>query len=191
MKTFPIMFIAAATLLSACGDTSQKTAIKQTVVTASTGEVRTEVVAQLFNNAKELIGVATVDGDEDGGVRLRVQAISIPPGPHGMHFHEKADCSSPDFKSAGGHINPMKMKHGLNNPDGPDNADMENAVADENGNLQLERLNPRVSMNGGGGLPALLDDDGSALVIHINPDDQITQPIGGAGARIACAEIQQ
>jgi len=31
-----------------------------------------------------------------------------------------------------------------------------------------------------------MDKDGSALVIHANPDDYKTQPIGGAGARIVC-----
>ena len=36
---------------------------------------------------------------------------------------------------------------------------------------------------------ALLDTDGSALVIHANPDDQSSQPIGGAGARVACGTI--
>ena len=36
----------------------------------------------------------------------------------------------------------------------------------------------------------LKDADGSALVIHANPDDHMSQPIGGAGARIACGVIR-
>ncbi len=35
----------------------------------------------------------------------------------------------------------------------------------------------------------LADADGSAIVIHANPDDHKAQPIGGAGARIACGVI--
>jgi Cu-Zn family superoxide dismutase len=27
-------------------------------------------------------------------------------------------------------------------------------------------------------------------VIHANPDDHMAQPIGGAGARVACGEIK-
>ena len=39
-------------------------------------------------------------------------------------------------------------------------------------------------------MPTLLDDDGSSVVIHENPDDHVTQPIGGSGGRIACGIIQ-
>ena len=40
-----------------------------------------------------------------------------------------------------------------------------------------------------GDRPALLDGDGSAVIIHENSDDHLTQPIGGAGGRIACGVI--
>jgi Cu-Zn family superoxide dismutase len=33
----------------------------------------------------------------------------------------------------------------------------------------------------------LIDQDGAAIVVHASPDDHETQPIGGAGARVACA----
>jgi Cu-Zn family superoxide dismutase len=39
-------------------------------------------------------------------------------------------------------------------------------------------------------LAALRDADGSAVVIHANPDDHMAQPIGGAGPRVACAVIK-
>ena len=45
-----------------------------------------------------------------------------------------------------------------------------------------------LSPNSGG--EALLDNDGSALVIHAELDDHITQPIGGAGGRVACAVLK-
>jgi len=38
-------------------------------------------------------------------------------------------------------------------------------------------------------LADLKDADGSAVVIHASPDDHMAQPIGGAGARVACAEV--
>ena len=43
----------------------------------------------------------------------------------------------------------------------------------------------------GGAQPALLDEDGSAVIIHENPDDHITQPIGGAGGRVACGVVKE
>ena len=47
-----------------------------------------------------------------------------------------------------------------------------------------------VSLKGAGGRTALLDADGSAIVIHASPDDQATQPIGGSGARVACGVLK-
>jgi Cu-Zn family superoxide dismutase len=37
----------------------------------------------------------------------------------------------------------------------------------------------------------MLDADGAAVVIHQNADDHATQPIGGAGPRLACAVVQR
>jgi Cu-Zn family superoxide dismutase len=55
----------------------------------------------------------------------------------------------------------------------------------------VELYSTLVSLNGGDAAhPALMDADGAALVIHANPDDYRTQPIGGAGDRVACAVIR-
>jgi len=142
----------------------------------------------LIGNSGEKIGEITVS-ETKTGVQLLVSATGISAGEHGIHFHHTGSCVTPDFKSAGGHINPDGKAHGLNNPDGPDNADMPNAVADSGGKVSYKYQNDRVSLKGNGNRPALLDDNGSALVMHQNPDDGITQPIGGAGPRIACAVI--
>jgi Cu-Zn family superoxide dismutase len=36
---------------------------------------------------------------------------------------------------------------------------------------------------------ALLDEDGSSLMLHADPDDYQTDPAGHAGGRIACGVI--
>ena len=55
-------------------------------------------------------------------------------------------------------------------------------------NAEVFTSHARLSQNGPG--QWLLDADGSALVIHANADDHSSQPIGGAGDRVACAVIK-
>ncbi|MDR3509702.1 MAG: superoxide dismutase family protein [Caulobacteraceae bacterium] len=126
------------------------------------------------------------------GVLLRVDLKGLTPGWHGMHFHEKGDCSDPKFMSSGGHIQMpgMKMPHGLLNPEGPDYGDLPNIFVQADGTAKAEAFSTTVSLKGAQGRSALLDADGSALVIHAAADDQTSQPIGGAGARVACAVIR-
>lgn len=126
-----------------------------------------------------------------GGVQAAIEIKGLTPGKHGMHFHKIGDCGDDKFKNSGGHINPNNHQHGLKNPDGPDNADLPNLVVDANGIGVQTVMNDRLSFTGEGGRPELFDEDGSALIIHANPDDQVTQPIGGAGARVACAVINR
>ena len=122
------------------------------------------------------------------GVLIYVALSGLPPGPHGIHLHAAGTCS-PDFSAAGGHINPDQRAHGLRNPDGPDNGDLPNLYVAADGTAMAEFFTTRVSLTGDTDLPVLLDEDGSAVIIHDQPDDHFTQPIGGAGGRIACGVI--
>lgn len=124
------------------------------------------------------------------GVLLRIEAKGLPPGWHGVHFHEKGDCTPPKFTSAGSHVHEaMPVVHGLMNPDGNDAGDLPNIYVGADGTATVELYSTLVSLTPHGNHPALLDADGSSLVIHAKPDDYRSQPIGGAGDRIACAVI--
>lgn len=137
----------------------------------------------------QVIGQVTVTAAPNG-VILRVQAKGLTPGWHGMHFHEKADCSDPGFKASGGHIHAKTPAvHGMLNADFSHAGDLPNLYVNADGSATVELYSTLVTLNGGGALPALLDADGSALVIHANPDDYKSQPVGGAGDRVACATI--
>ena len=97
-------------------------------------------------------------------------------------------ASAPTFASAGGHYNPLNHEHGLDNPNGPHAGDLPNLMVDVDGHGRLQAKTDRVTLSPG--VATLLDGDGSAFIIHANPDDQVTNVgNGGSGARIACAVI--
>lgn len=144
----------------------------------------TAVTADLKNGAGAVIGKVTVT-EAPKGVLLRVEAKGLAPGWHGLHFHEKADCSKADFTSAGGHVHGAGDRvHGLLNPKGNETGDLPNLYVGADGSGATEAFSGMLTM------AALKDADGSAVVIHANPDDHLAQPIGGAGPRVACAEIR-
>lgn len=122
-----------------------------------------------------------------GGVTFRVVATGVAHGVHGIHVHSVGRCDPPDFASAGPHWNPAARKHGLSNPAGPHAGDLPNVEVAANGALDTMVTLAGATLNTAG---ALLDADGAALVIHAQSDDNVTDPSGNSGARVACAVIQ-
>jgi superoxide dismutase, Cu-Zn family len=131
----------------------------------------------------ELVQTAT-------GTLIRIEIDGLAPGPKAIHIHSVGQCDDhcDGFTASGGHINPADNQHGLLNPEGHCAGDLPNFHVHDNGYAQAEFYTTAVSLDGSFGA-RILDDDGAALVIHENPDDYISQPIGGAGARLACAVI--
>jgi Cu-Zn family superoxide dismutase len=80
--------------------------------------------------------------------------------------------------------------HGMLNAGFNDAGDLPNLYVNADGSATVELYSTLVTLDPSGSRPALLRADGSALVIHAKPDDYKSQPIGGAGERIACAPIQ-
>ena len=147
--------------------------------------------AEIANVAGDVVGKAVFE-QTPTGVLIFVEARDLPPGPHGIHLHAVGSCT-PDFDAAGGHINPDKAAHGLRHPDGPDNGDLPNLYVAADGTVQAEFFTTRVSIRDRARRhpPALLDENGSAIVIHAMEDDHRSQPIGGAGGRIGCGVIKR
>ncbi|RJF88428.1 superoxide dismutase family protein [Oleomonas cavernae] len=145
---------------------------------------------EIKNPEGATLGTATLTGAPKG-VILRIEAKGLTPGWHGMHFHEKGDCSDAEFKKAGGHVHgDAALVHGLLNPAATDAGDLPNLYVAADGSVTVELYSTLVALTPGTDRPALLDADGSALVIHANPDDYAAQPIGGAGPRVACGVIK-
>ena len=143
--------------------------------------------APLKNAKGDTIGtIAIRDGANSLVLRVAIQPGGLAPGWHGMHFHAVGDCSDPKFLNSKAHVNHDQSKHGLLNPDGPDEGDLANLFANQDGSANAE-VSSETALTGEGGLK---DGDGSALIIHANEDDHTSQPIGGAGDRVACAVIK-
>ncbi|GJE19570.1 superoxide dismutase family protein [Methylobacterium marchantiae] len=144
--------------------------------------------SKVVNGKGETIGTITIrDGASALVLRLAIQPGGLPPGWHGIHFHAVADCSDTEkFEKSKSHVNHDQSKHGLLNPEGPDEGDLPNVYANADGSVNAE-VSSETPLTGEGGLK---DADGSAFLIHANEDDHTSQPIGGAGPRIGCAVIK-
>lgn len=121
------------------------------------------------------------------GVLLTLDLKDVPAGVHGFHIHETGECE-PDFKAAGGHFAEGK-DHGFLVEGGPHPGDMPNIHVTDSGSLKQEVLNTAISLNEGED-GYLMDEDGSAILIHAGADDYKSQPSGDAGDRIACGVIE-
>ena len=125
--------------------------------------------------------------EKDGQVTLELAMNKLSQGTHAIHIHEKADCSSEDGKSSGGHWNPTFENHGAwGSKDGYHKGDIGNFLADNNGNGGITFSTAQWCLG--------CDDDtknliGKAVIVHQGTDDLISQPSGAAGARISCVGI--
>lgn len=154
---------------------------------AVAGETPAMAKAKIIDASGKTIGKAVLTEGDDG-VWIAFNLHSLPPGVHAFHIHAAGKCEPP-FKSAMGHFNPFGRKHGLKNPEGAHAGDLPNILVGPDGTLAGVRLAPLVTL--GEGKNSLFQPDGTAIVIHQDPDDYMTDPAGAAGARIACGVIEK
>jgi Cu-Zn family superoxide dismutase len=148
--------------------------------------------ATIANAAGEQKATAELWQDNENVVHVDVQVSGLPPGSHGIHFHAVGSCDSSRgtaFAAAGAHFNPLGRQHGLDNPAGPHGGDAPNFSVGADGNGHATFTTDRISLTEGS--TSLFDADGSSIVIHAAADDQISQPAGNSGARIACGVVRR
>jgi Cu-Zn family superoxide dismutase len=152
--------------------------------------------AELRDATGRAVGSVVATPSPAGGVTLTIRVDGLAPGTHGIHVHAVGACDPAGqtaFASAGGHFNPASKQHGRMNPNGWHAGDLPNVIVDGAGQGSLVTLAESLTLDTAPS--ALLDADGSAIVVHANQDDERTdtgpQGPGNSGARIACGVMRR
>ncbi len=135
---------------------------------------------------------------ENEAVRIRGKIQGNPtkltPGLHGLHIHAVGVCesdASPPYSTSGGHFDPgpfaSETPVEANHP--YHLGDLPNLEVDQQGRAKYDAITSRITLSEGP--VSVFDGNGSAIIIHLLPDQQ---KAGGAaadagGGRIACGVI--
>lgn len=177
-------------LLTGC--TQDEAKVEEAVTpTAAEAEAPQEIPALQYKvvmkptKGSKASGTILLTTDQEG-MDMEVDMKNVSPGAHGIHIHENGDCSAPDASSAGGHFNPISKQHGAPEIVDSHAGDLGNVTADKKKKVAFKGIVKPAS--------ALQDFDwnefaGKAVILHANPDDLTSQPVGNAGGRIACGII--
>jgi Cu-Zn family superoxide dismutase len=125
-------------------------------------------------------------------VNITVTVSGLKPGLHGVHLHA-VGTGTPDFAAAGGHFDPGPAGNADPDANHPFHmGDIPQLEAGANGTATMKAATTRVTLSDG---PlSLFDADGSAIIVHANPDQGITgeskSGVSG-GPRVACGVIEK
>ncbi len=147
--------------------------------------------AKLYNTAGNQVGKVRLTQERNGNVAIHVHVHDLPPGFHGFHVHAVGECVPP-FTSAGGHFDLNAHTHKDHSGDFP--VLLVNADGTAHAKFNTDRF----------AVADLFDANGSAIIIHANPDnyaniptryvaapDAMTLATGDAGDRIACGVVEK
>lgn len=177
--------IIGSVLILAVGGCAQVSKKEEKSEAAAIAAAPKKAQAILLAGSKEKIKGSVEFVPVDGQMKIRVKVEGLKPGAHGFHIHDKGDCSSADFNSAGPHFNPENVPHGAPGVAPQHAGDLGNLIADKSGKADVEISAMNLSL---GESPFKII--GKAVIIHQDKDDLKTQPTGNAGKRIACGVIE-
>jgi len=185
MKSSSVPFTSAAIAFAGCIAFAQAPASKP----AATGSA---LAAEAIIKGEGISGSVQLAERKEGAVEFTIQVKGLKPGRHGVHLHAIGKCE-PDFAAAGGHFDPGPA--GNTDPDANHPfhmGDIPNLTVNADGLGIAQGVTTRVTVSDG---PlSLFDADGSAIIVHANPDQGITgEPKSGVsgGPRVACGVINK
>ena len=187
---FTLAFIMVLTL--ACKNTQKEPEQKTEETTTKKEEVTSNIKVIKFTlepKSDSNVSGAVTFTEENGLVTMVAEMEGLTEGVHAIHIHEKADCSSPDGKSTGGHWNPTAQPHGQwGAEEGYHKGDIGNFTVDASGKGSVTFATDQWCIGCGDETKDIL---GKAVIVHAGTDDYVTQPTGDAGGRVSCAGIIQ
>ncbi len=119
-----------------------------------------------------------------GQTKAEVWISNATPGSHGLHIHEKGDCSAPDATSAGGHFNAAGNPHAAPSDKARHNGDFGNIEIGADGKGYMVITSDMLTVTPGPDCVV-----GKSVIFHEKADDLKTQPTGAAGARYGCGVV--
>lgn len=136
-------------------------------------------------SGSKVTGKAVFTELPSGGTKVEVWIENATPGTHGIHLHEKGDCSAPDAASAGPHFNPAGNPHAGPADSKHHNGDWGNITVGADGKGHLEMTSDMLTVK-----PGPNSVVGKAVVFHEKADDLKSQPSGDAGGRFGCGVVK-
>lgn len=174
MKTVVVVFALAVSTLTGCAELQRVLRrapdATTTLLPTQGSEVRGKVKFTRKGSFVEVVGRIT----------------GLTPGAHGLHVHEKGNCTAPDASSAGPHFNPGSSAHGGPHDAAHHGGDLGNIVADAEGVAEFSTQVAGITL--GADAASII---GRSLVVHADADDLQSQPSGNSGRRLACGLISK
>ncbi len=183
MSRFAFLNLALVGLaISACSDSTQNLAPAGEGSVEHDSNAKVIATAEVRTPAGEQLG--TVELQETTG-RIFIAAVfeGLDQGEYAFHLHATGLCDAPDFKSAGGHLNPLGKTHGKLSEGGAHLGDLPNLIFNEE---QMSEATVAIEGEASKLFGEIFDEDGTAVMLHSGPDDYVSDPAGAAGPRIAC-----
>jgi Cu-Zn family superoxide dismutase len=156
--------------------------------------------AKLYNTALQQVGIARLIQLGGSNVFIQVRVHHLRPGFHGFHIHAAGECIPP-FTSAGPHFDLASVGQSHSHRD--HSGDLPVLLVNADGTADAVFNTDRFD------IADLFDVNGSAIIIHANPDnyanipdryapapgvkvpDAMTLSTGDSGDRVVCGVVQK